>query len=245
MMHSAALEADNVEMVLGRGASSVRALKGVGLSVAAGQLTLLIGPSGCGKSTLLSILGCILTPTGGSVRVQGCAASGMDSEQLAELRRRHIGFVFQSYNLFPGLTALENVRTGLAIRGRALLDSGKAARSALEAVGLGHRIGSLPSQLSGGEQQRVAIARATAGNPSIILADEPTAALDSEAGRGVMQQFRRLAKDDHRAVLVVSHDARALPFADRVISMEDGRILADTAAAEIGAGCSGGVSPHA
>jgi putative ABC transport system ATP-binding protein len=225
MIDGAALEASNIEMTLGRGASGVQALKGVCLSIAAGQLTLLMGPSGSGKSTLLSIFGCILRQSSGTLRVQGSSTDKMDFEQLAELRRRHFGFVFQSYNLFPGLTALENVRTGLAIRARSMIDAPASARSALEAVGLGHRLQSLPGQLSGGEQQRVAIARAIVAGPSIILADEPTASLDGNAGRSVMEQLQRLSSQDKCAVLVVSHDARALPFADRIITMEDGRIL--------------------
>ncbi len=221
------LEAHGVEMFLGEGAARVHALKGVSLSVAPGELTLLMGPSGSGKSTLLSILGCILKQSKGTVRIAGCATTTLNTEQLAALRREHIGFVFQSYNLFPGLTALENVRTGLAIRGRSAQNTVEAAARALEAVGLSHRMKSLPGQLSGGEQQRVAMARAIVASPGIILADEPTAALDSEAGRNVMQQLQRLSREQGCAVLVVSHDNRVLAFADRVVGMQDGRILSD------------------
>jgi putative ABC transport system ATP-binding protein len=227
MIMPTALEAIAIEKTLGSGAASVRALKGVSLALGAGQLTILMGPSGSGKSTLLAIMGCILTPTSGTVTVAGRSTAGLDTEQLAEVRRQHIGFVFQSYNLFPGLTALENVRAGLAIRKREARQSTDVARAALESVGLGHKLASLPRQLSGGEQQRVAIARAIAGDPSVVLADEPTAALDSVAGRNVMQQFQRLASEEGRAVLVVSHDARALPFADRIVTMEDGLVLND------------------
>jgi putative ABC transport system ATP-binding protein len=225
MMNGAVLEANNICMTLGRGAVRVEALKGVNISLTPGELTLLMGPSGSGKSTLISILGCILKQTKGTLRIQGVLTDDMDAEQLAEVRRGHIGFVFQSYNLFPGLTALENVRTGLAIRVHRSQNTTIAARTALEAVGLSHRLQSLPGQLSGGEQQRVAIARAIVGGPSIILADEPTAALDGNSGRNVMQQLHRLSTQNNCAVLVVSHDARALSFADRVITMEDGRIL--------------------
>ena len=227
MMTAAVLEAADVEMTLGRGAACVQALKGVSISMVAGQLTLLMGPSGSGKSTLLSILGCILKQTKGSVRIAGSSTDLMNSEQLAEVRRRHIGFVFQSYNLFPGLSALENVKTSLAIRARNNADGSRVARDALESVGLGHRFRSLPGQLSGGEQQRVAIARAIVSKPIIIFADEPTASLDAACGRNVMEQLHRHAKVAGCAVLVVSHDARAMPFADRVITMEDGRILSD------------------
>jgi putative ABC transport system ATP-binding protein len=221
------LEAEGVEMFLGQGAGRVHALKGVSLEVKPGQLTLLMGPSGSGKSTFLSILGCILKQSNGIVRVAGCDTTKLNTEQLASLRREHIGFVFQSYNLFPGLTALENVKTGLAIRRRSSQNPVEASKRALEAVGLGHRMGALPGHLSGGEQQRVAMARAIVANPGIILADEPTAALDSEAGRNVMQQLQRLSREQGCAVLVVSHDNRALAFADRVVGMQDGTILSD------------------
>jgi len=225
MSNDAVLEAENIEMVLGEGARRVQALKGVCLSLVVGEFALLVGPSGSGKSTMLSIMGCILKPTKGEVRVEGRPTGNMDTERLAQLRRRHVGFVFQSYNLFPGLTARQNVEASLAIRDRRAADSRQVAEKALRSVGLGHRLHSLPGQMSGGEQQRVAIARAIVGNPSIILADEPTAALDGEAGRGVLQELRRLAREEGRAVLAVSHDARAFPFADRIVCMEDGRIL--------------------
>lgn len=230
MSNDAVLEAENVEMVLGDGARRVQALKGVCLSLVIGEFALLVGPSGSGKSTLLSIMGCILKPTKGEVRVEGRPTGNLDPESLAQLRRRHFGFVFQSYNLFPGLTARQNVEASLAIRDRRAGDSRVAAEKALQSVGLGHRLQSLPGQMSGGEQQRVAIARAIVANPSIILADEPTAALDREAGRAVLQELRRLAREEGRAVLAVSHDARAFPFADRIVCMEDGKIL--TAASE-------------
>jgi len=225
MSNDAVLEAENIEMVLGDGARRVQALKGVCLSLIAGEFALLVGPSGSGKSTMLSIMGCILKPTKGEVRVEGRPTENMDSEGLARLRRQYVGFVFQSYNLFPGLTARQNVEASLAIRDRRAANSREVAERALRSVGLGHRLQSLPGQMSGGEQQRVAIARAIVGNPSIILADEPTAALDGAAGRGVLAELRRLAKEEGRAVLAVSHDARAFPFADRVVGMEDGRIL--------------------
>jgi len=231
MSNDAVLEAENIEMVLGDGARSVQALKGVCLSLVAGEFVLLVGPSGSGKSTLLSIMGCILKPTRGVVRVEGQSTENMDKERLAQLRRQHVGFVFQSYNLFPGLTARQNVEASLAIRGLRAALSRETAENALRSVGLAHRLHSLPGQMSGGEQQRVAIARAVVSNPSIILADEPTAALDSEAGRGVLQELRRLAREQGRAVLAVSHDARAFPFADRIVCMQDGRIL--SAAAEL------------
>lgn len=212
---------------LGSGAGKVRALKGVDVDLYPGELTLLMGPSGSGKTTLLSILGCILTPTEGTLLLNGQAAHDMKPEALAELRRNNIGFIFQSYNLFPTLNAVENVRLALDVRG----ESGRVARERAEAalveVGLSHRLKNYPRNLSGGEQQRVAVARALAGAPSIILADEPTAALDSENGQQVMALLSRIAKDKSRAVLAVTHDHRTLSYADRIIHIEDGLITGE------------------
>jgi putative ABC transport system ATP-binding protein len=213
---------------LGKGAGQVQALKGVNLSLAGGQLTLLMGPSGSGKTTLLSVLGCMLTPTEGTVRVLGRSTAGARPGSLAKLRRDHIGFVFQSYRLFPTLTAVDNVRLALDVRGEHGEDAIARAKAALLIVGLSHKENAFPSELSGGEQQRVAIARAIVGNPSAILADEPTGALDSENGFAVMTILAQVAKDPSRGVLVVTHDPRILPFADRIIHIEDGRILDET-----------------
>ncbi len=219
------LEADNVVKHLGSGAGRVEALRGVSLSLAGGELTLLMGPSGSGKTTLLSILGCMLSPTSGAVRVLGKPTAGASTERLAELRRQHVGFVFQSYHLFPTLTAEENIRIALDVCGERAAAQREKAEAALAAVGLAHKVASFPSELSSGEQQRVAIARAIAGNASAILADEPTAALDSNNGRAIMALLSQIAKDPARAVLVVTHDPRILPFADRIVHLEDGRIL--------------------
>jgi putative ABC transport system ATP-binding protein len=221
------LEAVQIVKDLGEGAGKVRALKGVDLTLRAGELTLLMGPSGSGKTTLLSILGCILTPTSGSLSIRGEPVPTGDPERLAELRRRHIGFIFQSYNLFPTLTALENVRLALDVRGASHVETIVKAEAALKAVGLVHKLRSYPRQLSGGEQQRVAVARALAGAPSVILADEPTAALDSENGQAVMSLLARIAKDSNHAVLAVTHDPRTHPFADRLIRIEDGLIVGE------------------
>jgi putative ABC transport system ATP-binding protein len=212
---------------LGAGAGKVRALKGVGLSLNPGELTLLMGPSGSGKTTLLSIMGCILAPTEGTVTIAGESTEGLDPEGLADLRRRHIGFIFQSYNLFPTLNAMENVRLAMDVKGLSPREGQKRAEMALQDVGLAHRLKNYPRHLSGGEQQRVAVARAIAGTPSVILADEPTAALDSENGLKIMQLLADLAKDKSRAVLAVTHDSRTLPFADRIIRIEDGRIVGE------------------
>jgi putative ABC transport system ATP-binding protein len=221
------LEAIDVVKSLGEGPSQVQALNGVSLALAGGQLTLLMGPSGSGKTTLLSVLGCMLTPTEGEVRVCGRSIAGASSGALAELRRDHIGFIFQNYHLLPTLTAVENVRLALDVRGQRADTAIAKAKEMLATVGLSHKFNAFPRQLSGGEQQRVAIARAIVGDPSAILADEPTGALDSENGHAVMTILARIAKDTNRGVLVVTHDPRALPFADRIIHMEDGRILSE------------------
>jgi putative ABC transport system ATP-binding protein len=226
------LDARDIVKDLGHGAGRVRALKGVSLRLNVGELTLLMGPSGSGKTTLLSILGCILTPTAGSLSVAGRPTAGLAPEALAELRRRHIGFIFQSYNLFPTLTAEENVRLALDVRGSRGSDAIVAAQRALQKVGLRHKLKSYPANLSGGEQQRVAVARSLVGAPSVILADEPTAALDSENGLAVMALLAQIAKERTRAVLAVTHDPRTVPFADRILKIEDGLIVGEERRAE-------------
>jgi putative ABC transport system ATP-binding protein len=183
-----------------------------------------MGPSGSGKTTLLSILGCILTPTSGTLSIAGESADGRGAEELSDLRRRHLGFVFQSFNLFPTLNALDNVKLALDVRGFPASEREERARSALHDVGLDHRLQSYPGTLSGGEKQRVAIARALASSPSIILADEPTSALDTENGHAIMELLTGIAKKDGCAILAVTHDPRTVPFADCVVEIEDGRI---------------------
>jgi putative ABC transport system ATP-binding protein len=226
-MTETVMEAADVVKVLGRGPGQVQALRGVSLALAGGELTLLIGPSGSGKTTLLSILGCMLSPTSGTVRVCGQSTADMQPEDMARVRRDHIGFVFQSYHLFPTLTAQDNVRLALDIRGEPSGSAIARTRKALATVGLSHKVKSFPRQLSGGEQQRVAIARAIVGDPSAILADEPTSALDGENGEAIMKVLAQIAKDQARAVLVVTHDPRILPFANRIVQIEDGRIVGE------------------
>jgi putative ABC transport system ATP-binding protein len=228
-MSGLVMEAAGVVKDLGVGVAQIRALKGVDLALKGGELTLLMGPSGSGKTTLLSILGCMLTPTEGTVRVRGDAIAGKNPEDLAKLRRENIGFVFQSYHLFPTLSAADNVRLALDVRGETGTDAKDKARAALDRVGLSSKTRNYPSQLSGGEQQRVAIARAVVGDPSVILADEPTAALDSENGKAIMSILAAIAKDPGRGVLVVTHDPRLVPFADRIIHIEDGSIVREEA----------------
>jgi len=223
-MSTPVIEAADIVKTLGGGAGQVRALKGVSLTLEGGELTLLMGPSGSGKTTLLSILGCMLSPTEGTVRVMGRSTAGARPGELARFRRDHVGFVFQSYHLFPTLNALDNVRIALDVRGEAPDSTIAKARKVLTSVGLGHKTESFPRELSGGEQQRVAIARAIVGDAQAILADEPTGALDTENGHAVMTILSRIARESSRGVLVVTHDPRLLPFASRVIHMQDGRI---------------------
>ena len=244
-MSEALLEAIDVVKQLGSGAGAVQALKGVNLLLTGGEMTLLMGPSGSGKTTLLCILGCMLTATSGTVRVRGHSTTGAGPEDLAKLRRNHIGFIFQSYHLFPTLTATDNVRLALDVRGEHSSKAAEKARNALARVGLAHKLKAYPGQLSGGEQQRVAIARAIVGNPSVILADEPTAALDSENGRAIMTVLSDITKDSAHGVLVVTHDPRILPFASRVIHIEDGRITGEEPGlAKISARSDGSCSGH-
>ena len=185
---------------------------------------MLSGPSGSGKTTLLSIMGGILTPSQGEVIIRGRSTTGLDQGGLAELRLKYLGFIFQEYNLFPTLNCLDNLRVALDLRGVRGEEARAAARTGLEAVGLGDRALETPARLSGGQKQRLAIARALAGNPSVLLADEPTAALDSENGARIMRLLRDVAAEQDRAVVIVTHDPRIRDAADRVLFIEDGRL---------------------
>lgn len=196
------------------------AVRGVTLSVFAGEVTVLMGPSGSGKTTLLTMIGGLLAPTEGFLSVCGTTLDDCIEDERQAFRRERIGFVFQSCNLLQALTAEENVAVGLSLRG----DDPVSAMALLEQVGLGQKAGAFPAELSGGQRQRVAIARALAGDPPVLLADEPTAALDAEQGRLVMALLRKRAKERGTAVLVVTHDPRVRDFSDRVIEMEDGRL---------------------
>jgi putative ABC transport system ATP-binding protein len=206
------------------GASSSPALRGVDLDVNPGELVLLMGPSGSGKTTLLSIMGCILSPSSGSVRIAGREVGNLSQKELPDVRLENIGFVFQGFNLFPTLTAAENVELMLYLKGIRGEAATRRAGELLEQVGLGEKLQSFPADLSGGQKQRVAIARALAGDPKIVLADEPTAALDSHTGRTVIEMMQRLAHERARAVVVVTHDSRVAEFADRIVRIEDGLI---------------------
>jgi putative ABC transport system ATP-binding protein len=227
MSSTVILEAKGLVKELGEGAGKVMALKGVDLTLKSGELTLLMGPSGSGKTTLLSIVGCILAPTEGTLEIGGNKATGLKAEGLAALRRERIGFIFQSYNLFPTLTAEENVLLALDVRRKFDGSARQEARRLLDLVGLTHRMKAYPRHMSGGERQRVAIARALVGEPSIILADEPTAALDGHNGQAIMALLAEVSKDDRRAVFVVTHDSRILDYANRIVKIEDGLIVGD------------------
>jgi putative ABC transport system ATP-binding protein len=217
------LSVRDVVKVFQEGSQRVEVLRGVSLDVAAGEVVALEGPSGSGKTTLLSIMGCILTPTSGRVDVDGRTVDG-DAARLRDVRRRSIGFVFQQYNLFPALTALENVEYALSVKGVRRGARDEAGR-VLRQVGLGDRLDFLPRDLSGGQKQRVAIARALAGSPPAILADEPTANLDTPAGRQVLRMFRDLARQEGKGLLIVTHDPKVREVADRVVGIRDGQIV--------------------
>ncbi len=206
--------------------AGVTALNGVSLDVHPGEIVLMMGPSGSGKTTLLSIMGCILRATSGSVKINGEEVSHLPEKDLPRVRMDNIGFVFQGFNLFPTLTAGENVELMLDIKGIRGSEAHKRAKELLAQVGVGEKYASFPSDLSGGQKQRVAIARALAGEPAIILADEPTAALDGHTGRNVMEMMRGLAHDRGTAVVIVTHDPRVLEFADRTVRIEDGLVAA-------------------
>lgn len=211
-------------MVFQSGGQQFQVLKGINLEIQPGELQLLMGPSGSGKTTLLSILAGMLTPTAGTVYLLGQDITSMSSAELARFRLENIGFIFQGFNLFPALTAAENVQVALEIKGIRGRRARASSQALLEAVGLADKANLLPRDLSGGQKQRVAIARALAGHPKLIMADEPTAALDSQNGHAVIELLRQLAKEEGCTVLMVSHDARIADVADRVIRVEDGML---------------------
>ena len=226
-----AIAVRDVSKTYASGEAAVRALDHVSLDANFGELLMLMGPSGSGKTTLVSIMGCILRATEGSVQVCGREIVGLSERELPQVRLAHIGFIFQGFNLFPALRAVENVELALDLKGI----RGKTARSRamelLERVGLANKAMSFPSDLSGGQKQRVAIARALAGESEIILADEPTAALDSHSGKAVIELLHSLAHDRGRSVVIVTHDNRTLSYADRIVHIADGRISVQEEAA--------------
>ena len=220
------LEVREVTKVYEQGPLRVRAVDAVSLSLTRGQAVLIMGPSGSGKTPLLSIMGCILRPTSGEVVVDGRIVSGLGEDMLPDIRRAYFGFVFQSFNLFPSLTAAENVEVALRLKRFDRRRISEEALALLDGVGLANRASFYPRDLSGGEKQRVAFARALAGNPMVILADEPTANLDSATGQRVLALLQELAENSGKAVVVVSHDPKSQALVHRIIVLEDGRIKA-------------------
>lgn len=219
-----AIAVRNVSKTYPSGAVATQALLDVTLDVRRGEVVFLVGPSGSGKTTLLSIMGCLMSPTSGCVLIAGQDVTGWNEKRLPEIRLNHIGFVFQGFNLFPTLTAAENIRLALDLKGIRGSASRKRAAELLNTVGLSSEHCRFPADLSGGQKQRVAIARALATDVPVILADEPTAALDFQNGSSVIRLLCNLAHSRDRAVVVVTHDSRVMEYADRIVHIEDGRI---------------------
>jgi len=220
-----------VTKVYGAGDAAVTALDNVDFQAQAGEVVVIMGPSGAGKTTVLTIAGALLRPTAGTIEVAGVDTTGLAEKELPAVRRGSVGFIFQSFNLLESLTALENVRLVISGDTATARSATNRARELLSMLGLAHRLKSLPKQLSGGEKQRVAIARALANNPDLILADEPTANLDSKRGREVMHLLRQIAIELDKAVVIVSHDHRIREVAHRVVWLEDGRFRSDVVTA--------------
>lgn len=218
------LEIKNITKVYGSGHTAVSALKDGSLSVKEKEIVLIMGPSGSGKTTFLSMAGGLLRPTSGEILLSGMNISSMSEDELPTVRLKHIGFIFQSFNLLSALTVLENVRLILDLAGADKKEATKKAISLLDKEGLLDKINRYPRELSGGEAQRVSIARALINDPDIILADEPTANLDSKNGHRVMMLLKELAKEKGKSIVIVSHDQRIIDVADRVLWLEDGRL---------------------
>jgi putative ABC transport system ATP-binding protein len=228
-----AVRCHSVTKTYGHGNAAVQALRGVNLEARVGELLMLVGPSGCGKTTLISILAGVLDRDGGECSVFGQDYTRMKPADITRFRAKNIGFVFQSFNLIPALTAAENVATPLIINRVNLHRAVEQATGVLERIGFDERMTrSMPLDLSGGQQQRVAIARAFVHNPRLIVCDEPTSALDGETGQKVMELLKRVAVGTDRALIVVTHDARIFSFADRIARMEDGKIVGVVSAEE-------------
>jgi len=226
-VHNVALAAENVSVTYGAGHTAVRALEDVSLRFKAGEMALVMGPSGSGKTTLLSVLGCLLTPDSGGVSVSGQSVTGLSEDKRSLLRQKNIGYVFQAFRLFHALSAAENVMIAVEIAGRARREAMEAALRALDSVGLADKRRLKPKELSGGEKQRVAIARALVNDSPIILADEPTASLDGASGGQIAGMLLRIAEEQRRLVVVVSHDPRIVRFGSRIVKMQDGRVIED------------------
>jgi len=224
-MNKALIEVDHVEKVFRRDSNEVRALDGISLEVAEGDFLALMGPSGSGKSTLLNLVAGIDRPTGGTLRVLDIEPARMSESQLARWRNEHIGFVFQTFNLIPVLTAFENVELPLLLTRLSRAERQRRVQTALRLVGLEDRAEHYPRQLSGGEEQRVAIARAFVTDPTLLLADEPTGDLDAHSAEEVLAVFARLNRDFGKTILLVTHDARAARHAGRVLHLDKGVLV--------------------
>jgi putative ABC transport system ATP-binding protein len=220
-----AVRCRNISKTYGAGIAKVAALRGVDLDVRRGELLMLVGPSGCGKTSLISIIATILDQDAGTCEVLGQDLQGLGPIERARFRNVSVGFVFQVFNLLPALTTVENISVPLLIQGLGRKQAEARAGELLDMVGLADRRRARPAELSGGQQQRVAIARALACDPQLIICDEPTSSLDHDTGHNVMDILKRHAKSLNRAVIVVTHDPRIFPFADRLARMDDGRII--------------------
>lgn len=221
-----AIQAEGLSKVYKDGRVEVVAVDSVVLSIQQGEVVGIMGPSGSGKTTLLSMMGCILRPTKGTIKIYGKDVTNLSENELPFIRRKHFGFIFQGFNLFAPLTALENVKLPLDMKRHSKKEAKELSVKLLEKVGLKERIHFLPRDLSGGEKQRVAIARALVGNPSIVLADEPTGNLDHKSGKLIVETLRELVTVNNACVVIVSHDSRLLDSLDKVFYMEDGKIRA-------------------
>jgi len=224
MSDTPAILCSNITKTYGTGDTQVQALRGVDLEVRTGELLMLVGPSGCGKTTLISIMAGILDQSSGSCQLFGQDLGELSPTERTRYRGRHIGFVFQAFNLIPTLTVAENVAIPLLINGESQERALARAAECLEEVGLGAKLHALPAQLSGGQQQRVAIARALVHDPRLVVCDEPTSALDHHTGNRVMEILRGLAMKGGRSLVIVTHDARIFEFADRIAHVDDGQI---------------------
>ncbi len=227
MEDSIVIKVSELEKIYDETAVPVHALRGVDLEIKRGEFTAIVGPSGSGKTTLLNIIGGLDRPTSGKVEVDGNDIASLSDNQLIDFRKKHIGFVFQSYNLIPVLTAKENVEFVMLLQKRSKAERDLRTRELMEAVGLADRMHNRPSELSGGQQQRVAVARALAPKPAFILADEPTANLDSKSTANLLDMMARLNKEENITFVFSTHDQRVIDRARRVVTLEDGKVLSD------------------